>query len=82
MRLETAFARAAGIARPFPAHATCRLSRHSPSSPRTVSPITSAAMRALLDLLDFHLQPSMIFALIGVIILITVAIIAFWGFDE
>ncbi|TCK23838.1 hypothetical protein EV667_3681 [Ancylobacter aquaticus] len=39
-------------------------------------------MRALLDLLDFHLQPSMIFALIGVIILITVAIIAFWGFDE
>lgn len=39
-------------------------------------------MRSIANLLDFHLDPVMIFACIGLIITVTVAIIAFWGFDE
>ncbi len=39
-------------------------------------------MQPLYTLLDFHLQPSMIFALIGMIMLATIAIITFFGFEE
>lgn len=39
-------------------------------------------MQVIFDNLDFHLQPSMIFAVIGVIMLVTIAVITFWGFDE
>lgn len=39
-------------------------------------------MNALATMLDFHISPTLIFAVIGGIIILTVAIIAFWGFDE
>lgn len=39
-------------------------------------------MQPIVDLLDFHFQPSMIFGLIGVIMLAAIAVITFWGFDE
>ena len=39
-------------------------------------------MRSLATLLDFHLSPTLIFAFIGGIIVLTVAVIAFWGFED
>jgi len=39
-------------------------------------------MGSIATLLDFQLSPTLIFAFIGGIIMLTVAIIAFFGFDE
>jgi len=39
-------------------------------------------MPAFADLLDFQIAPSLIFAAIGVISLVMIAIIAFFGFDD
>lgn len=39
-------------------------------------------MGPLIEFLDLHLQPSIIFGVIGVIALLTIAIITFLGFDD